>query len=454
MLDEETGDLGIDLIYLFLILCLRRFEGGFRGAGSFHLRQSGAFIPPGLRQGGGQAVENILLPVGGNSDARREQVLPLQVIRIEQRGNVDRPRLHPGCKKFLIRNAGSVILIRQSGEGMPHLVDQQKFAPFIIGGKGSIGIIDASAAITSAVDHDQQRVVGHLAGDITQGLVVFRQQIAFGIQGIEGGVQHGIFVAPLARLIGAAFLRGTEDGADIKAFALAFVGLPLKDQVAVTPGVFGEFFLLIFGVALAQQQQVDLLMCRAALQQAVDPVIAPRRFADDVIIRRIDHPTVHRMAQVLPVADLQHKAHRLFRKRRQHALMKGAHHPLPGRGGGAVFLAVAVEALTEDHPVGGDVDQQRPVGAQVVGLHQMPGAAGPGALAVELIQGEDLRFLIGGMIIIDPQGLVDKIIAEAQLILPKNCAHHYQYKKNWFHETSDLVFINSFLYFFPDSLHS
>ena len=74
----------------------------------------------------------------------------------------------------------------------------------------------------------------------------------------------------------------------------------------------------------------------------------------------------------------------------QHRLVVGPPDPAAGRVGGPVLAEVAVEAAREDQGAAGGVVDPGAVAADGVVVQQVRPAARPGALPVELVQGEEL----------------------------------------------------------------
>jgi len=56
-------------------------------------------------------------------------------------------------------------------------VEHQVFIPLIVGGKGAVEIINATATIAVMIDHDHQSIIRNIGGNISQPAVVIGQKI-------------------------------------------------------------------------------------------------------------------------------------------------------------------------------------------------------------------------------------------------------------------------------------
>jgi hypothetical protein len=80
-------------------------------------------------------------------------------------------------------------------------------------------IVDS--ATTIVVDHDDERVVWNVGGDVPQRPVVFGQQVPFGAEGIEGRAQRGRPIDAPGRLVATAFTRYRHHTPDAELVALS-----------------------------------------------------------------------------------------------------------------------------------------------------------------------------------------------------------------------------------------
>lgn len=155
----------------------------------------------------------------------------------------------------------------------------------------------------------------------------------------------------------------------------------------------------------------------AVFDQLENLVIGIHFFADNMVIVGIDGLRPDRPAHVVAIAGGQYQAHRLFGKRHQDALVVAALYTLHCRTGGAVFTAVAVEALGEDQTIAGGIIDLGAIESQVVGFNELFGIAGKASLLVNLIEGKNFALGIGDMEIVNPQAGIDEVVLENRWIV-------------------------------------
>ena len=130
-------------------------------------------------------LELLLRPRRRQRRARRDQVLPLERRRVEERGHVRLPRLD-ALGRRQVGDVGGVVLVGERREVMAELVDEDVRRPDAVGGDGAVEPEDAATAVGRGVGQDLDDVVRRVGGDVAERPVVEREDVALGAEGVVG----------------------------------------------------------------------------------------------------------------------------------------------------------------------------------------------------------------------------------------------------------------------------
>ena len=289
---------------------------------------------------------------------------------------------------------------------------------------GAAGVIDRAHAVVEgdgpapvalAVDEDDQGVVGDLAGDLVHPVVLFDEQIAVEVEGVEGGVERGLAVRPLARLVDALLGGGPEDGPDVEAVLQGLVGLDAEKELRHPTDVGLELAQLPGDVALRHEDEVDFVVGIALDLNFEDRIPRRGRLPDDVIVRRVDDPVKDRMEEVALVALLDDEKNGPLGQGDADGPLEDADVARQGRGRRLVLGVHRVEAAQEDEAIRCGVVNLQDVPALVEKWDEARPGFRPDAFLVDLVDGHPLLPGVAGLEEVDPQGFVEEIVVERRL---------------------------------------
>src|SRR5262249_1676415 len=150
---------------------------------------------------------------------------------------------------------------------MAELVHENVRRPHAVGGDGAVEAVDAPAAVRGAVHQNLDDVVRRVRGDVAKRLVVEREDVALRVERAVCGAQGRWTINVLRRTRHARLRGGRYQPPDVD------VALPLLEWRGAeqrryeTLGVALELRSLARGVAVAEDQQIELLRRLAGFMQ-------------------------------------------------------------------------------------------------------------------------------------------------------------------------------------------
>ena len=187
-----------------------------------------------------------------------DQVAPLELRRIEQRGHVGLRGLDAAVGEALVGDRRGVVLVAQPGEVVPELVDDQVVGETRIGRRRRVQPEDPAAAVLPFVDQDQDKIVRHGRRRIAPRSVVERQDVALGIEAVVPRAERGIPKHSRPRPRNPGMIGRCPDGAHVEIALARTVGLETEQRVRCPPRVGEKLLLLGRRVAIAEDRQIDL----------------------------------------------------------------------------------------------------------------------------------------------------------------------------------------------------
>ena len=162
---------------------------------------------------------------------------------------------------------------------MAELVDEDVRRPRAVGGDGAVQAEDAAAAVGRAVGQDLDDVVRRVRGDVAERPVLEREDVALGVERVVGRADRRPPVDALRRPRDAGLRRGGRESPDVDV-ALPFLERRGREEHGdQPPRVALELAALARGVAVAENQQVELRRRIAALVQRDAAAAGVRRGA-------------------------------------------------------------------------------------------------------------------------------------------------------------------------------
>ena len=216
-----------------------------------------------------QFLVGFLLPPRRQRRAGLDQVAPFQRRRVEQRRHVRHPRF-VARRRRQVRHRRGVVLVGQRAEVVGELVNEHVRRECVVGGHRAVEAVDAAAAVGAIVDDDLDGVVRGVRGEAAKRLVVEGQHVALRAERIVGAAHRVGAVDAERGPRHAAVARRRHEAPDIEVTAPLLERRGRKQHVDEPLRIGLELRPLRGGVAVAQQQDVDLRGGIAALQQLDD----------------------------------------------------------------------------------------------------------------------------------------------------------------------------------------
>ena len=122
----------------------------------------------------------------GRSMPGGQQIFPLRGARVG--GGVRLPRLGT-FRRAAVGDIGRIVFVRQPGEMVAELVDEDVGRERVVGGDRGEEIEDAAAPVLAVVDHDLDELVRRGRRRLAQPLVVEGEHVALRPEGVVRGAQ-------------------------------------------------------------------------------------------------------------------------------------------------------------------------------------------------------------------------------------------------------------------------
>ena len=272
------------------------------------------------------ALEFVLRPGRRHRGPRCHQIAPFERGGVGVDGGVDFPRLGR-FQRDLIGHRRRVVLVGETGEVMPELVDEDVVGKLMIGRDGAVEVEDAAAAVGLAVDHDLDDVVGSPRCQVAERPILEGQHVALRAEGVVGGADRRAPVNAVRRPGDARCGGRRTQAPDVEVVAPLGERRLGEERLGETLGVGDELAALGGGVAVAQEQQVDLGR-RIAVVLDGDASRVGHRGRVDEHVARVDGEGPDVDERVGGVAFLERHLDRRFRSREAQRLVEGAVHLL------------------------------------------------------------------------------------------------------------------------------
>src|SRR4029450_5025924 len=196
---------------------------------------------------------------------------------------------------------------------------------------------DASAAVGVAVDQDLHELVGGERGHVPEGAVVEGEDVALAAERVVGRADAAAAWDSGGGTGDARLARLGAEAPDVEILLPLLERRSGEEDGDQTPRVLLALAALGPGVAVSEDQEVDLRLRRAGPQQGDEGSGAVRRRVAHRLVLRVHLEGPQRDEGVCPVALLEGHLHRTGREREAERLLEGAG-SLP-RGLGVLPLA-------------------------------------------------------------------------------------------------------------------
>ena len=283
---------------------------------------------------------------------------------------------------------------------MTELVHEDVRRPDAVGRNRAVETEDASATVGGAVRQNLDEFVRRVRGDVAERLVLEGQHVALGIERVVGGADRRLPVDVLRRSRDPRLRGRWTETPDVD------VGLPLPegrsrqqrgDQPASVALELGPFAR---GVAVAENQDVQLRRGIAALMQRDQSARIRGRYRRDELVRGIDGHRPRVAEEIAGIALLDDDANRRARSREPQRFGKRPVDLL----GLARRLPLAVdraEPARVEHASAGGVGDLEQVLAAVGGVDRLRGTTGPRQrLENDPVQAEAFLFRVARVVVV------------------------------------------------------
>ncbi len=275
----------------------------------------------------------------------------------------------------------------------------------VVGGHRAVEVVDTAAAVGAAVDHDLDHVVRRKRRQAPERAVVEGEHVAFRAEGVVGRADRVAAVHAQRRPRDAGLASRRHEAPHVEVLAAFLERRGLEQDGHEAAGVGLELAPFGGGVAVAEQQQIDLVRRIAVALQGQDLAgagVGHGRAHEHVLWIHGGRPHRRPLIAGAALADLH--GDRRGRRGEAQRLVEGARdgRRLLGRDPLVVDRA---EAARVEQGLGGRITDVEPVGAQVQDVARLARHPRPGRrLDRDLIEGEEFLPAVAGVEVVHAHG--------------------------------------------------
>ena len=215
-------------------------------------------------------LKGLLVPRCGDRRAFGNQVFPLQLRGVVQRGQIGFPGLRLFRRPGFVGHVRSVVLVAQASEVVPELVHEQVHRERARRRCGGLGIEDSATPVGALIHQDRQEIVRRSGGHVTQRAIVVSEDVALGIEAAVVSRKRRTAKDSSMRPADAALRRWKINCPNVEIDFAAAEWLLEKQRIHQALRIGVEFLHLGVGVAIAQDEQVHLVRWRPVLENSPD----------------------------------------------------------------------------------------------------------------------------------------------------------------------------------------
>ena len=180
-------------------------------------------------------------------------------VRVEQRGRVRLPGLDAVGRRGAVRHGGGEVLVGEAREVVAELVHEDVGRPEAVGRDGAVEAEDPAAAVGARVRQDLDELVRREGRHVAERPVVESQDVALRAEGVVGRADAGAAVDAGRGPRDPRLLGGRTERPDVEVRAALLEGRDREEHVGEPPRVLLELSALGRRVAVAEDQEVDLV---------------------------------------------------------------------------------------------------------------------------------------------------------------------------------------------------
>src|SRR5262249_47107306 len=200
--------------------------------------------------------KRFLFPGGRNRRAGAHQILPLQLMRVQQSGYIWLPGLN-SLRRRGIRDRRSVVFVGQARDVMSEFVDKDVGRPQTIRRNGAVQTKYPAAPVRLAIHENLHEIIGRVGCVVPEGTVIEREDVALRAKSIISGAEWRSSMDSRRRTRDPGFRRLWAQGPHVEVALALLERRGRKEKCGQPPGVFFKLAALAGGVPIADDKEID-----------------------------------------------------------------------------------------------------------------------------------------------------------------------------------------------------